>query len=395
MEVIDTGNMSSRANIWPKIYSRTYPSGRVKFVVDLGMQKNGTRARKSFDTQGEATAFAQQARTARQQHGADAFSLSFDDLAKAVKLHELLTENGFSFDDVYQHYAKDVIPYATVPKVAEIAEQLAKRGEAKGLRPSSCKVLRCFLNAFSRTFGDRKIGDINAGELENFCFRPDDMPATKRRRRALASQLFNFAVTKGWAPRNIAKDFDAPRVEDKDPVFLTVDDVHRLLSAADEFGLLGYVVLAVFLGIRPTEIMRLQWSDVHIDDGRVVIREAASKIHERREVPINPTAAGWLSLCRGQQGPIVASTNFRDQFRQLRAAAKIANWAPDVLRHSFATFHGAAFKNPEETKRQMGHIGGLRILRKHYMAYVPESVAKEFWALRPASCLRPTEKVAA
>ena len=43
----------------------------------------------------------------------------------------------------------------------------------------------------------------------------------------------------------------------------------------------------------------------------------------------------------------------------------------------------AAYKNPAKTAMDMGHIGGLRILRNHYVGYVPKAVAKEFWALRP------------
>ena len=45
--------------------------------------------------------------------------------------------------------------------------------------------------------------------------------------------------------------------------------------------------------------------------------------------------------------------------------------------------HAAAFKNPGETARQMGHIGGLGILNKHSVAFVPEKEALRFWALLP------------
>jgi len=81
----------------------------------------------------------------------------------------------------------------------------------------------------------------------------------------------------------------------------------------------------------------------------------------------------------------VEGPNFDDRLRQARVAAGIIEWPNDVLRHTFATNHAAAFKNLNETARQMGHIGGLVVLCKHYVAYVPEKEAKKFWALTPAS----------
>jgi integrase/recombinase XerD len=259
--------------------------------------------------------------------------------------------------------------------------------------------LGAFLAEFTRIFGNRKITDIKESELNSFCFKPDRVPpyspGTRRSRRALASQLYNFAIEKNWAVKNLANGLDTPPVEDKEPEYLKVDEVARLLAAAEEFDLLGYIVLALFLGVRPNEIRQLDWSDVNVADGFVIISTAASKIHERREVPINPTAAAWLACCQRPTGPIVGSAGFEIRFRALRRAAGINDWPKDVMRHSFASYHAASFKKQEETARQMGHIGGLRILRKHYVAYVPEDVANQFWALRPTGIAITTDKKAA
>lgn len=105
------------------------------------------------------------------------------------------------------------------------------------------------------------------------------------------------------------------------------------------------------------------------------IKAAAAKIHQRREVPINETLKAWLPLCQKPSDPIADPSHFSDRFTAWRKAAGFEKWPPDVLRHTFATYHVAAFKSPEETARQMGHISGLGILKKHYVAYVTEAVA--------------------
>jgi len=383
----DVDTMSRNANNWPQIYRRVYPTGRVKWVVDLGKQGNKKRDRRRFDTRAEAEGFAQQARVARADQGGLPFALPPSDQAAAVKLYELLKLHGIDFNKVHEHYATEVIPYLSAPTVAEIVAALIQDVESKR-RAATVASLKSILGDFCHRFGNEKITDIKPRQLEEFCFRPGlgvgNSSGTKRNRWAKVSQLYNFAIKKTWATKNLALSLDAPPSnDDHEPAFLTIDEVRRLLAVADEFGLLGYFVLAIFLGIRPTEILRLDWSDVHTDDGFVVVYAAAAKIHMRREVPINPTAAAWLADCRRPSGPIVDAKNFQGRFEAARAAAKFMVWPKDVMRHTFATNHAAAFKNPVETARQMGHIGGILLLKKHYVAYIPETVAHEFWALRP------------
>lgn len=390
----ETDIMSNRASAWPRIYERKYPSGRVVYVVDCGMQ-HGKRVREVFNTKGEAESFAQQLRLGRHKHGAAIFLLPFDAQSDAVKLYEILKPHRIGFHDVIEHYSKDVIPYLHVPNVAEITEKLAAAIESKGCRPCWRKKLKNFLREFSHTFGERRITDIKEEELQEFCYRSNHQPKTKRNRRAMASQLFNFAIKKRWTAHNLTEGMDVPQLGDNEPEYLMVDQVRHLLLTADQFDMMGYLILAVFAGIRPEELQRLDWTDVHSADGIILIEKAASKIHERREVPINPTLAAWLPLCGHRFGPIVERRNFPARFKAWREAAGINEWTQDVLRHTFATFHAAEFHDENETARQMGHIGGLRTLRRHYVAFVPQTVAKEFWALRPETVLGRTTQLAA
>lgn len=395
----DTDAMSIQAKSWPAIYPRRYPSGRVKWIVDLGKQGERTRDRRCFNSRGEANTFAQQARAARINQGKLAFMMPSADQAAAVRLYEYLKPYGISLDQVQQHYATDVIPYIEAPPVSEIVDLLIQTVESKR-RDSTVRSLKSILGEFSRCFGNKQITDIRTDELEQFCFRPElkqrNSAGTKRNRWAKVSQLYNFAIKRGWATKNLALGLDVPPADDdREPVILTIDEVRRLLAVADEFGLLGYIVLAVFLGIRPKEILRLNWSDVYMNDGVVVIKKAAAKIHQRREVPINETAAAWLALCSRSDGPIVDPKDFGKRFKAVRKAAGIKSWTKDVLRHCYATYSVAYDDNPAKTANDMGHIGGLRILRKHYVAYVPKTVAKEFWAIRPTAAPVVTTAVAA
>jgi integrase len=310
----------------------------------------------------------------------------------------LVKPHGLDLANVYDHYAQEVVPFLGAPTVAEIVAKLIQSVASNGRRESTIDSLKSILGDFSRYFGNVRITNINLEDLEQFCFRPGltegNSPGTKRLRWAKVCQLYNFAMKRDWATKNLALKLDAPPLDDdREPSILTIDEVENLLKVGDEFGFLPYFILAIFLGIRPNEIRRLSWTDVHFEDGVVVVKKAAAKIHERREIPINETAAAWLALCRRSDGPIVEPKDFGKRFKAARKAAGIKHWTKDVMRHCYATYSVAADKNPAKTAMDMGHISGLRILRKHYVAYVPESVAKEFWAIRPK--VAPVAAVAA
>src|SRR5258707_165620 len=157
--------MSRRVENWPRIYRRVYPTGRSKWLVDLGKQGGETRQRHSFDTRAEAEGFAQQARIARDNQGTVAFFLPYDAQAQAIKLYECLKAYDISLDDVRAHYLKDVIPYLAAPTVSEIAERLMKEVSSNNDRDHWPKKLRGFLDEFCRSFGARKITDITKEEL--------------------------------------------------------------------------------------------------------------------------------------------------------------------------------------------------------------------------------------
>ncbi len=51
---------------------------------------------------------------------------------------------------------------------------------------------------------------------------------------------------------------------------------------------------------------------------------------------------------------------------------------PSHMRHSFATYHVAAFRNPVETAYIMGHKSGTDMLDNSYKALVSFAEAEEF-----------------
>jgi integrase len=91
----------------------------------------------------------------------------------------------------------------------------------------------------------------------------------------------------------------------------------------------------------------------------------------------------WLLPFRQHKGNITPQNCFRELFDQARAAAGIHNWPENALRHSFASYHLAHFKNAADTALQLGHHDS-RITFAHYRELVKPKEAARYWNIKPA-----------
>jgi integrase len=62
------------------------------------------------------------------------------------------------------------------------------------------------------------------------------------------------------------------------------------------------------------------------------------------------------------------------------AASTISVWPDNALRHSFASYHLAHFKDVEGLALEMGHTD-TKIVFQHYRELVRPSEAKAFWSI--------------
>ena len=71
----------------------------------------------------------------------------------------------------------------------------------------------------------------------------------------------------------------------------------------------------------------------------------------------------------------------RRYYREVRDAAML-EWAQDVTRHSYGSYHLGAFQNAGKTAESMGHKG-TAMLYKHYREPMPEADAAPYWQIAP------------
>ncbi len=194
-----------------------------------------------------------------------------------------------------------------------------------------------------------------------------------RKGRAIMHSIFTHGVRQEWCDTNPVDRIEVPILVENEIKPLTINEVHRLEETAarpEHRAMQLPLHLMLYCGIRPSEVQRLRPEDIQWKKKQVIIRPQTSKTGGGRIVPLRK--AGLL-----RHAPREIPGNWRIRWRALRRAAGFKGWQADALRHTFASYHAAYFKNLPVLQLEMGHRD-LSLIRMRYAAIVQERPAL-FW----------------
>jgi integrase len=372
---------------WPPVRKHIV-NGTMYWVLDFG-KVNGKRKRQVFKTKSEADLEADKARIAKKNEGVLAFSLSPEIRSEAARCIKDLKPYGVTLTDTVKYYIKHVIAFRDAPQVKEIVARLIDEARSAKRREKTIVDLSYRLEKFARSFGDRKLTSIALPELEDWIADPELSARSRINFAVKISQLYNFAIRKGWAEVNLVQRISRPDAEDGEPEIFTVEETATLLNRAPKFRLLPFIALGFFAGIRRAELERLDWSAIKFTERAVIIGSHVAKKRSRRVVEINYTLAFWLAPYIQKTGLVVDPENLRkrlDELHQTQAdegkGSKIIPKKNNGLRHSFGSYHLSMYGDAVKTATQMGHQD-VAVLHNHYKALVLKSEAERFWGLSP------------
>jgi integrase len=341
----------------------------LKFVVSF--KRNGKRARSFFETKKAAQTFAQIKNNER--------------LIGETEGAKQLAEFGKTIADAIAFYLHYLQAQSKNRKCtfAELGTELRTAKAKDGASAAYLTGLKCRLGQFENSFGKRLVSEIRTDEIDDWLRGLDVSAVSRNNSRRILRTAFSFALACNYCFENPVTKTAKAKERAGIPGILTVTQAARLLENATP-DVLPYLAIGLFAGLRRAEIERLDWSEIDFESGLIEVTAQNSKTAQRRLVTMQPNLREWLLPLRKHKGNVTPSNCFRESFEQAREAAGIAEWPDNALRHSFASYHLAAFKNAASTALELGHHDS-RITFAHYRELVKPKDAERYWNLFPAA----------
>lgn len=195
--------------------------------------------------------------------------------------------------------------------------------------------------------------------------------------RAILHSIFAYGQRQEWCGENPVSRIEPRRIQEKEIVPLSPQEVRRLEQAAQlpEHREMRFSLhLLLYNGVRPQEVARLNKRHIQPEQGRVIIAASGSKTGGGRVLPLRKKK-------KLQGVDLRIPRNWQNRWRALRRAAGFTHWQPDVCRHTFASYHAAYFRDLGELQLEMGHRSA-DLLRSRYLNLPQVKQGKEYWCER-------------
>lgn len=277
----------------------------------------------------------------------------------------------------------------TPPKLADALTSYLERKASR--RPATLSEIRHKVRRFCTAFPDASVSDITAEDIDGWLTANIETLGTRRKYLRVFHAFFKFIGIAYQQPKNPTEAvyLDPGETDQSEVEAYSIKEVKSLLDAASKDAAATRIVpilaIGFFAGLRPSEIGGLDWANVDLSQKSIRVTPATAKRRRQRFVEISDNLAAWLvPYCRSQGAVAPPLITFR---RDRDDVIKVANvrWLRDGLRHTYGTYHLAAFGDPLKTATEMGHRGNTDLVYQHYRKLVTKDEALKFWEILPSN----------
>lgn len=222
--------------------------------------------------------------------------------------------------------------------------------------------------------GKKRLRDLTVLDVDHLLHQKYETGlsgSTVQRIRMILVKALRHAERRDLVHRNVAALTDLRRVARREGRSLTPDQARQLLAASHEHPLGITVQLGLYLGLRPGEVLGLQWSDIDLEERTLSVRRSLKRENNQLRLGPPKTNGSIRTLKMSEQLTSVLSRHAAEQQRQRIIAgelwheldlvvatqigtpvdpsnsrralddfcerAGVGHWSPNELRHSFAS----------------------------------------------------------
>lgn len=203
--------------------------------------------------------------------------------------------------------------------------------------------------------------------------------------RCTLHAFFAWCKSEGMTDSNPVAGIPVASVRKPIPECLPVEHVKAFIKALEstEPAMVPYFALGFFAGVRTAELARFGPECLPGDCIHIGAKQA--KTGQQRFIAIAPNLAIWLESFPPAKGGIKLP-NHRKRFEDVVVKVKKETpgfvWTRNAMRHSFASYHLAAFQNSTLTAHELGHQSPA-LLFNTYRTLAKSEDGKAYFDLRP------------
>lgn len=280
-------------------------------------------------------------------------------------------------------------------KIATFLEEwLTSAVEPNCLSPNTADSYRSVIRQhLVPALGKKRLRDLTVLDVDQLLAAKYDAGysgSTVQRIRMTLMKALRHAERRDLVVRNVAALSDLRRAKPTEGRSLSPNQAAKLLAVAPSDRLGITVELGLYLGLRPGEVLGLQWCDIDLDRGTLSVRRSLKRENNmlllgdtktpgsRRTLAMPDPLKVALRRHKEQQdsdreraddlwsefdlvvttalGTAVDPSNARRTLDRLCDKSGIGHWNPNSLRHSFASLMSLQGAPMEEVADAMGHV---------------------------------------
>ena len=218
--------------------------------------------------------------------------------------------------------------------------------------PKTNYTVKYFVKSLLKYYPSIEVGDLNQKMVLDYIqFRlRTTTPYTAKRELAYLSAMCKWGIINNYLSFNPTSGIKRPKVPEKQPLFLSKQELSTLIDTIDDDDFKDLVLFAVNTGMREGELLSLEWGQIDFKNKLILLnnRKNLTKSKKVRSIPLNEVALNIVSKrFKNRKGNIVFTYN-DNPMKQLFVSHKFKKYVrkADInqdlsfhsLRHTFASW---------------------------------------------------------
>jgi site-specific recombinase XerC len=357
------------------------------FVVQW--RKDGARKQKAFETEDEQIEFAKDLSAGVGQIGLAAYQLNPDEARewRAFKA-EIGSDVPLSaVRDCWLRHGKRTEPLL----VRDAATIFTDSKTAEGVAATTVAHYRPIFARLNSAMGRVDVNAVTRDALDEWVSKLAGSEYTKRTHQKLIQNFFGWLKKNRRITENPCDGLRPVRIVPEEVEAFTVDEVCSLFAKNESQPreLCGRLALECFAGLRYSSAARLNGAtDIRFDTRQIILPAKSIKTRRREVIDKLPANLWWWLEWSNPATWSMTERQYleaKSNATRIRAELRLVH---NGCRHSFATYHVAAFSDAARTALILCHTNQA-MLFKHYRGIATEADGLAYFEICPSNWCSP------